>query len=105
MFDYVKQAYGVPAEYGRRVTVGGRDGYIVEDMGSYIGITFDDDKVTMVRPHHPTGDGIVYGEMGTPRKMTRGQKQYREWQRSDVDLSFFEYLKAKREAAKESANV
>lgn len=92
-FEFIRKAYGVPAEYGRRVTVGGRGGFIVEDMGSYIGITFDDQKVTQINPHHPTADGIVYGELGTPRRMTRGQREYRRWQRSESSLSFIDCMR------------
>ena len=41
-FEYVRKYYKVPAELGRRVKIDGRPGIIIEDMGNYIGVNFDD---------------------------------------------------------------
>ena len=76
--EYVQQYYGVPACIGRRVTCYGKPGIIVEDRGHYIGVTLDEQKPGTVNNYHPT-DGIVYGEMGRIRKMTRSQARYRRY--------------------------
>jgi len=78
--QYVRQYYGVPACIGRRVTCYGKPGIIVEDRGNYIGVTLDEQKPGTVRNYHPT-DGIVYGEMGRIRKMTRSQARYNEYRK------------------------
>ena len=44
-YEYVKNYYGVPAEYGRIVIVAGERGVIVEDRGNYIGVLFDKDPI------------------------------------------------------------
>lgn len=90
---YVRRYYGVPAEIGRRVTVGARPGIITADRGAYIGVTFDDEKPTMVRPCHPTSQ-VIYGEMGTPRPLTRSQRRYLDYlEVADVYESFRHYLR------------
>ena len=89
--EYVRQYYQVPACIGRRVMVYGKPGIITEDRGHYIGVTLDTDKPGRVSNYHPT-DGVEYGEMGEPRKLTRSQRVYREFQRSDCGWTFFEYL-------------
>ena len=92
---YVRRYYGVPAEIGRKVTVGGRPGIITADRGAYIGVTFDDDKPTAVLPCHPTSQ-VVYGEMGTPRPLTRAQKRYLDYlDAADLYGSFADYLRAR----------
>lgn len=73
--EYVKNAYGVPAEIGRRVTVSGSPGVIAEDRGHYIGVSFDADKPGVICNAHPTSE-VVYGEMGAVRQPTRSQKRY-----------------------------
>lgn len=72
-FEYVCQHYGVPACMGRRVTIDGRAGVIVEDRGHYIGVNFDDDKLGAVSSCHPTWRA-EYGGMGKARKLTRSQQ-------------------------------
>lgn len=59
--QYVRDYYGVPAEIGRRVTVSGRPGIIVEDRGNYIGVNFDSDKPGLVYPCHPTSEVELHG--------------------------------------------
>jgi hypothetical protein len=90
---YVRRYYGVPAQIGRCVTVGGRPGIITADRGGYIGVTFDDEKPTMIRPCHPTSQ-VAYGEMGTPRRLTRSQRRYLDYlEVADVYENFRHYLR------------
>lgn len=89
--EYVRKYYGVNACIGRRVIVHGNQGVIAEDRGHYIGVNFDKDKPSDIYNVHPT-DGVIYGEMGKIRKMTRSQKRYRDYLRSDVDCTFAEWL-------------
>jgi hypothetical protein len=89
--EYVQQYYGVPACIGRRVIVHGQPGVIEEDRGHYIGVNFDSDKPGHVFNAHPT-DNVSYLGMGTIRKMTRSAARYREYIRSDCDVSFAEWL-------------
>lgn len=92
--SYVRRYYGVPAEIGRRVTVGGRPGIITADRGAYIGVTFDDAKPTDVAPCHPTSQ-VVYGDLGTPRPLTRSQKRYRDYlEVADLYEGFRHWLRA-----------
>lgn len=81
-FEYIKDYYKVPAEIGKRVTVYGEPGIIAEDRGHYLGVNFDKHKANDVRSVHPT-DGVVYGEMGKRRKITRSQKRYAEFLDAD----------------------
>jgi hypothetical protein len=90
--QYVRDYYGVPAELGRRVVVNGNPGVIALDRGHYIGVNFDHDKPGEVRNVHPT-DGVVYGEMGFIRPMTRAQRRYREFLDADSGLPFREWLR------------
>ena len=76
--EYVREYYKVPACIGRRVICYGKPGIIVEDRGNYIGVNLDEQKPVTVSNYHPT-DGIVYGEMGKPRKMTRSQARYHRY--------------------------
>lgn len=90
--NYAKQHYGVPADIGRRVTVYGEPGIIAEDRGHYLGVNFDADKPGCIKNCHPT-DGVVYGEIGTIRKMTRSQQRYQEYlECSDCFDSFWHFL-------------
>lgn len=94
--DYVRRYYGVPADIGRRVTVGGRAGIITADRGAYIGVTFDDEKPTIVRPCHPTSQ-VTYGDIGTPRPLTRSQRRYLDYlEVADVYEDFAHYLREHR---------
>ncbi|WP_421717461.1 hypothetical protein [Algiphilus sp.] len=91
--SYVRNAYNVPAEIGRRVTVDGRPGVIAEDLGNYIGVLFDDCKPSDIQPCHPTWR-VEYGEMGGVRRMTRSQARYRRYlEVSDCFDSFAEFLR------------
>ncbi|WP_426106340.1 hypothetical protein [Massilia sp. TSP1-1-2] len=75
---YVQQHYGVPAQIGRRVVVGGKPGVIAADRGNYIGVNFDDHKPGHIENAHPTSD-VVYGEMGRVRKPSRGRARYQRY--------------------------
>jgi len=77
-FKYVQDTYGVPAEYGRLVSMKGRTGIIIKDCGQHIGVNFDDTKPGHVSHCHPTWE-MTYLGMSKPRKMTRGQKRYRDY--------------------------
>jgi hypothetical protein len=90
-FEYIKNYYNVPADIGRRVTVYGDAGIIVEDRGHYLGVNFDKHKATDVRSVHPT-DEVVYGEMGKRRKLTASQKRYAEFCNSEFGGTFAEWL-------------
>lgn len=94
VLGYVRRYYGVPAQIGRLVTVGGRPGIITADRGAYIGVTFDDDKPTSVLPCHPTSQ-VVYGGMGMPRPLTRSQKRYLDYlEVVDLYEDFRHYMRA-----------
>ncbi|MAT38897.1 MAG: hypothetical protein CL946_04765 [Ectothiorhodospiraceae bacterium] len=77
-YEYVKNYYGVPAEYGRIVIVAGERGVIVEDRGNYIGVLFDKDKPGVISNCHPTWE-VEYCGIGKPRKMTRSQQRYQRY--------------------------
>jgi len=92
--EYVRQYYGVPACIGRRVMVYGEPGIIAEDRGHYIGVNLDSDKPGRVSNYHPT-DGVQYLGMGKVRKLTRSQRNYRDFLNADCDCTFAEWLKFK----------
>lgn len=94
-FEYVKQYYGVPAELGRDVVIGGKTGTITSDQGNYIGVTFHDDKRKYSLPCHPTSE-VVYLDTFSDLKRfrpTRSQERYRQYLSEDYSGSFGEYLK------------
>lgn len=91
-FEYIRSRYSVPAEYGRRIHYKGRTGIIVKDLGSYIGVTFDDEKPTNVHTMHPTYR-IKYMDLGQPRKLTASQQRYQDYLDADSGLSFIEWVK------------
>jgi hypothetical protein len=88
--EYVKEHYAVPAEIGRRVVVYGKPGIIAEDRGHYIGVNLDENKPGVISNCHPTSD-VVYGEMGTIRKMTRSQQRYRDYLKVAECFESFEH--------------
>lgn len=91
-FEYVRTHYGVPAEYGRRVVVNGKPGIIVKDLGHHIGVVFDKDKPTRISPAHPTWE-VEYGEIGVPRKVSKGAERYRRFLDFDGGMKFIEFCK------------
>lgn len=94
-FEHIKWKYKVPADIGRRVRLNGdREGVIIEDLGNYIGVNFDDMKAGISVPCHPTWE-MEYLEMGEIRKASKGQIRYQNYLRSDSELSFGDWLKLK----------
>lgn len=96
-FEYVKEYYKVPAEFGRDVIVGKRKGTITKDMGNYIGVTFHDDEKRNSYPCHPTSE-VKYLETFThlsklKPKNSRSKERYLNYLESDSSLSFGEWLK------------
>lgn len=92
MFEYVKEYYNVPACIGRVVEVSGRRGIIAEDRGHYIGVNFDDDKPGSISNCHPTSN-VKYLGMGKVRRMTRSQKRYLRYIKSDGCFeNFYHFL-------------
>lgn len=96
-FEYIKNYYGVPAEFNREILFQGkRRGIIVKDMGNYIGVNFYDEKNTYISTLHPTSE-VEYLGIGNPRKLTAGQKRYQHYREIYAEwMSFGEYLKIKQ---------
>lgn len=94
-FQYICDYYKVPACYGREITIDGRAGVIVETSGPHLGVVFDDLPPSRVNFCHPTWKA-EYGGIRQPRKLTRSQRRYKEWMRSESSLSFAEWIGAKR---------
>jgi len=91
-FKYVQDYYNVPAVYGRRVTVAGKPGIIIEDRGHYIGVNFDTDKPGVCHNCHPI-DGVIYGDMGKPRNPSRSAARYQRYlSLRDCFDSFVQFL-------------
>ncbi len=93
--EYVRDYYKVSACIGRRVMAYGKPGIIAEDRGHYIGVNLDTDKPGRVRNYHPT-DGIEYLGMGTVRKLTRAQQNYRDFLAYDSSDTFAEWMRFPR---------
>jgi len=92
MRNYVKEAYGVPADIGRRVTVNGKPGIIATNHRHYIGVNFDSDNPGEISNAHPTWK-VVYMDMGTLRKPTRSQARYQKYlEVRDCFDSFHDFL-------------
>ena len=77
-FDYVKEYYGVPADYGRVVFVNSKRGVIIKDCGHYIGVNFDTEKPGAVSICHPTWN-VEYAQIEKPRKVTKSQARYQRY--------------------------
>jgi hypothetical protein len=77
--EYVREYYNVPAQVNMRITYKGEGGIIWKDGGNYIAACMDKDKPGQTIRIHPTDPDIEYGEIGTPRPMTRSQRRYREY--------------------------
>ena len=89
---YVRDYYKVPAQIGRRVRIGGNEGIIAEDRGHYIGVNLDKDKPGVIRNYHPT-DGVEYLDLGKVRKLTRSQRNYRDFLNLDSSMTFAEWMR------------
>lgn len=91
-FKWINDHYKLNACFNREITYYGRKGIIVQDMGNYIGVCFDDNKRTIVLPLHPT-DGVEYLGIGVPRKLTASQKRYMDYREvADCFNGFKHYL-------------
>jgi len=90
-FEYIRTYYGVPAERGRRVNIGGLNGVITKAINQYIEVHFDGDKKPR-GPFHPTSE-VTYLGMGDVPKMTRAQERYRRYREvADCFDSFWQFL-------------
>lgn len=96
MSAYAKKYYAVQSDVGRRVEWRGNPGIIYRDGGNYVAVNFDSDKPGVCKNVHPTDPDLKYLEMGKPRKMTRSQKNYQEFIRSETSLTFAEWIGAKK---------
>lgn len=90
-FEYIREYYKVPAEYGREVCINGRKGVIVEGRGNYIGVNFHDAKAGQSLPYHPTHN-VEYFGIVKPRKISRSQKRYREYIEADTMMTYKEWI-------------
>lgn len=86
--EWVRNYYKVPAEIGRRVVAMGQPGVIAEDRGHYIGVNFDEDKPGVIINCHPT-DEVEYFGMGEIRKLTRSQRRYQRYLKSEECFESF----------------
>jgi hypothetical protein len=91
--SYVKDYYNVPDDVGRQVTYKGRVGVIYETGGNYVNVNFDDTKPGIISYIHPKDPDLTFGEIVVIRKITRSQRRYQDYLRSDSGYSFKEYLK------------
>lgn len=92
MSEYAKKYYGVPSDINRRVKYRGKGGIIYRDGGNYVAVNFDDDKPGVCKNIHPTDPALEYLGIGKPRKMTRSQARYRDYIRSESDLTFAQWI-------------
>jgi len=90
--EYIKEHYGIDAYTSQRVIACGKPGIIAEDRGHYVGVNLDEDKPGIIGNYHPEHKMEYLNKSGTIRKMTAGQKRYREYLHSDTGLSFTEWL-------------
>jgi len=94
-FQYIKDRYKVPAEMHREVIMNGKKGVITKDMGNYIGVHFYDKITVDPLVCHPTWEMIyleTFNHNPPIKKLTRSQLRYREYLRSEENLSFKEWL-------------
>ncbi len=92
-FEYIREYYKVPAEYGREIMIeGNRKGIITQDKGNYIGVNFNDKKPGHIESLHPTWN-VEYLGIGKVRPMTKGQHRYQEFMNADYfSGTFSEWL-------------
>ena len=92
-FEYIKEYYKVPAEYGRVIIFqGNRKGIITQDKGNYIGVNFNDKKPGHTETLHPTYE-VKYLGIGKVRSMTKGQLRYQDYLAADYfSGTFIEWL-------------
>lgn len=93
---YIKSHYGIDCYIGQEVEEEGtkRKGVIVKDSGHYVGVNMYDEKPCVVGNYHPSS--LIYHGKGKIRKLTRSQKNYQEYLKSESDCSFAEYMGFKK---------
>lgn len=94
-FDYVKNAYHVPAEMHREVMLKGKKGVIMEDMGNYIGVVFYDSENKHPQPCHPIWEMEyldTFNYNPPIEKITASKRRYKEFLDADSGLNFREWL-------------
>jgi hypothetical protein len=91
-FEWIKDYYKVPAQFGRDVKVGSKLGTITEDMGTYIGVVFEGKSHAV--PCHPTSEVVYLDTFNSvmPKKISRSAQRYRDYLHADSSLSFKEWL-------------
>lgn len=93
-FDYIKNYYKVPAEFGREIMFEGkRKGIIVEDKGNYIGVNFYDTSPDIILTLHPTSEVEYLETFGKIRKVSRSKEKYRLFLEADTDMEFIDWLR------------
>ncbi len=90
-YEYIRETYKVPAEYGREVIQDGRKGVIVGCKGQYLEVNFYDKKNNHVSICHPTYE-IEYLGMGKIRPLTKGQLKYQRYIDTEYPGTFAEFL-------------
>ncbi|MFA5429518.1 MAG: hypothetical protein WC279_15040 [Sulfurimonas sp.] len=96
MMSYIKTIYRVPAEYGRRIRFQGKEeGIIVNADGQYIEVLMDKSNPGHTGILHPTWE-VEYLNMREPRKPGRSAQRYRDYIRSETDMSFIDWLRYKQ---------
>lgn len=90
--EYIREYYGVPASINMRIEYKGEGGIIWRDGGNYVCACMDKDKPGVTINIHPTDPDLKYLEMGRPREMTRAQRKYDEYRRSESGQSFAEWM-------------
>ena len=96
MMSYIKTIYRVPAEYGRRIRFQGKEeGIIVNADGQYIEVLMDKSNPGHTVILHPTWE-VEYLNMREPRKPGRSAQRYRDYIRSETDMSFIDWLRYKQ---------
>lgn len=94
--EYIRKNYGVPAQVNMRIKYNGEGGIIWKDGGNYVCACMDKDKPGVTVNIHPSDPDLEYLEMGEPRTPTRSQQRYQNYKRSESDLSFAEWIGARR---------
>lgn len=95
-FQYIKNYYKVPAEEYREVIVDGKKGVIVSAIGAYIGVHFYDTVTDEPLPCHPTWEVQyldTFNNNPPVKKLTRSQRRYRDYLKSDSNLPFGEWIR------------
>lgn len=100
-FEYIKKNYGVNPELGMRVEINGRGGVIIKDLGSHIGVNFDDNKLGVCLRCHPTWEVKYFDEIVKIRKPKKSSSRFADFISSDTGWTFKEWLKYKEYRRKE----